>query len=71
MNRLTYKKMNHPSLFLPSADIVLKNGEGQCYDFAILFGSILRSTGIPTQLVLSNYQGVYHAWNRVYRRRMV
>jgi len=41
---------------------------GVCYDFASLYGLMLRSVGIPTKLVKGTAINVsgYHAWNEVY-----
>lgn len=54
--------------YIPSIDSTLRSGSGICYDYASLFGAMLRSVGVPAKLVKgysSNAQG-YHAWNEVY-----
>lgn len=41
---------------------------GICYDYSSLFGSMLRSLGIPTKLVMGRKDDIeaYHSWNEVY-----
>lgn len=54
--------------YLPNLDQILADKKGICYDYAALFGGLLRSVGIPAKLV-TGYVGarrVYHAWNEVY-----
>ena len=54
--------------YLPDPDRTLKEGKGICFDFAALVSAMLRSQGIPCQLI-TGYFGddlVYHAWNRIY-----
>lgn len=55
--------------YLPNIDRTLEEGTGICYDYATLFGSMLRSQGIPTKLIkgyTKTTNDVYHAWNEVY-----
>ncbi len=55
------------SSYLPNIDKILDSQTGICFDYASLLACMLRSQGIPAQLVkgyLSN--GYYHAWNKVY-----
>jgi transglutaminase-like putative cysteine protease len=56
------------SLYLPSADQTLSSQKGICYDYASLMGVMLRSSGIPTKLVMGSttYVKEYHAWNEIY-----
>jgi transglutaminase/protease-like cytokinesis protein 3 len=57
-----------PSTYLPVIDDTLKTQLGICYDFSSLMAAMLRSSGIPTKLVMGYAEGVngYHAWNEVY-----
>ena len=54
--------------YLPDPDSTLEEKKGICFDFAALVSAMLRSQGIPCQLI-TGYFGddlVYHAWNRIY-----
>lgn len=53
--------------YVPSIDTILTLGEGICYDYAVLFGSMLRSLDIPAKVVEGekNDIDVLHAWNEV------
>lgn len=64
-----YQKIDKLSSdYTPDIDTVLNDGKGICYDYAVLFGAMLRSQGIPTKLVKGYRDGIdaYHAWNEVY-----
>ena len=54
--------------YIPHIDEILESSKGICYDYAVLFASMLRSIGIPTKLVEGYRMGIdkYHAWNEVY-----
>ena len=54
--------------YMPDADQILEEGRGICYDYAVLYASMLRSIGIPTKLVKGYKNDIdgYHAWNEVY-----
>ena len=52
--------------YLPDVDSTLFEKKGICFDFAALMCCMLRSQGIPTQLVIGDADACYHAWNRVY-----
>ncbi|GGO00437.1 transglutaminase-like domain-containing protein [Saccharibacillus kuerlensis] len=54
--------------YLPSADSTLVSKKGICYDYSSLMGVMLRSSGIPTKLVMgkTTYVKEYHAWNEIY-----
>ena len=52
--------------YLPDVDSTLSEKKGICFDFAALMCCMLRSQGIPTQLVIGDADACYHAWNRVY-----
>lgn len=54
--------------YLPDPDETLSTKTGICYDYAALTAAMLRSQGIPCQLI-TGYVGedaLYHAWNRIY-----
>ncbi len=58
----------------PAAD-VLKEKSGVCRDYAVLFASLARASGVPTKviagLVYINGGFYYHAWNECYVGRWV
>ena len=56
------------SNYIPNIDDVLRLQRGICYDYASLFAGMLRSSGIPTKLVMGHKSDIieYHAWNEVY-----
>ncbi|WP_304425557.1 transglutaminase family protein [uncultured Adlercreutzia sp.] len=54
--------------YVPSPDETLSSRTGICFDYASLGAAMLRSLGIPCQ-VITGYvspDDVYHAWNMVY-----
>lgn len=51
--------------YLPSVDDVLAKGTGICFDYAALTACMLRSQGVPAQLVIGYADQHYHAWNNV------
>ena len=54
--------------YVPDPDSTLSTGTGICFDYASLGAAMLRSLGIPCQ-VITGYvspNDVYHAWNMVY-----
>ena len=59
--------------YIPKVDAVLKAGKGICFDYAALAACMLRSQGVPTQIVMgyfvqegkSSKEKAYHAWNMV------
>lgn len=59
-----------PSVTVPSALDVLKQGYGDCNEHSVLFAALARAAGIPTEVVVGLiYQGgayYYHAWDAVY-----
>lgn len=64
-----YKKAaNTSSHYLPDIDHIFDTKLGICYDYASLFAAMLRSQGIPAQLVKGYASNIneYHAWNEVY-----
>ncbi|BBH19049.1 hypothetical protein Back11_03940 [Paenibacillus baekrokdamisoli] len=54
--------------YIPDIDNTLTTGKGICYGYASLFAAMLRSSGVPTKLVMgtTTMVAVYHAWNEVY-----
>lgn len=54
--------------YLPDIDVTLEDESGICYDYSTLFGSMLRSQGIPAKLIkgYTSLTDAYHAWNQVY-----
>ena len=56
------------SILACSSGVTLASGTGICFDYASLGAAMLRSLGIPCQ-VITGYvspDDVYHAWNMVY-----
>lgn len=53
--------------YMPDVDETLATNKGICFDKASLLACMLRSQGVPTQLVVGTLaQTQYHAWNKVY-----
>ena len=52
--------------YVPDLDEVLETKMGICFDYSALMGALLRSQGIPTQLVMGYADITYHAWNNIY-----
>ena len=52
--------------YLPVPDAALASGKGNCFDYASVMTSMLRSQDIPTKLVIGYTGGTYHAWVSVY-----
>lgn len=52
--------------YLPDVNAVLQSKKGICFDFSALMACMLRSQGIPTQMVIGYADAQYHAWNQVY-----
>ena len=57
---------NVQSGYIPDVDKTLASGTGICFDYAALTTSMLRSQGIPCQLVVGYAGTAYHAWISVY-----
>ena len=55
--------------YIPDPDEIIDSGKGICFDYASLAACMLRSQGIPTQIIFG-YVGdsgdLYHAWNMYY-----
>ena len=54
--------------YLPDVDAVLARKKGICFDYTAVMTAMLRSQGIPTQLVVGYLGNEYHAWVRVYSK---
>ncbi|MCL2840033.1 MAG: transglutaminase-like domain-containing protein [Defluviitaleaceae bacterium] len=52
--------------YVPDLEEVLRRRRGICFDFASLMTAMLRSQGIPTQLVIGYVGDVFHAWISVH-----
>ena len=54
--------------YVPNPDSTLADGSGICFDYSSLAAAMLRSQGIPTQIVTGYVEpgNVYHAWTMVY-----
>jgi hypothetical protein len=52
--------------YVPDPDRTLDSGKGICFDYASLTTAMLRSQGIPCQLVVGYAGSAYHAWISVY-----
>ena len=60
------KAANVQSGYVPSVDETLSSGEGICFDYASLTACMLRTQGIPCQLVVGYAGSAYHAWISVH-----
>ncbi|MBQ9320881.1 MAG: transglutaminase domain-containing protein [Eubacterium sp.] len=54
--------------YLPDPDKTMKEKKGICLDYACLAAAMLRSQGVPTQIIFGYVapDDVYHAWNKFY-----
>lgn len=66
----TAKAEDVKSGYIPSVDDVFKTKKGICYDYSVLFASMLRSVGVPVKVLMGTSKDVteYHAWNQVYSK---
>jgi transglutaminase-like putative cysteine protease len=62
------KAKNVQSGYIPDPDETLKTGKGICFDYASLMTSMLRSQGIPCELIVGYADKDYHAWIGVYAK---
>lgn len=62
----TQKASTVKSGYLPVMDSILKYEKGICFDYAALMTGMLRSQGIPCQLVVGYAGKDYHAWINVW-----
>jgi transglutaminase-like putative cysteine protease len=71
INNFTYDKelaRTVQSGYLPDVDAVLRRRKGICFDYAAVMTAMLRSQGIPCQLVVGYAGEIYHAWLNVYSK---
>ena len=64
-----YEKISRlKSTYVPDIEDTYFTNLGICYDYSALFGSMLRSVGVPAKLIKGYKNDVpeYHAWNQVY-----
>lgn len=56
--------------YRPDLDRIVEDGKGICADYASVFAAMLRSCGIPCQIVYGDIETTtgkrYHAWNMVW-----
>jgi hypothetical protein len=62
------KAKNVQSGYIPNPDETLETGKGICFDYASLMTSMLRSQGIPCELIVGYAGKEYHAWIAVYAK---
>lgn len=62
------EKLAQSSGYIPNADATLKEKKGICFDYACLSAAMLRSMGLPAQVVTGyvSPDNLYHAWTMVY-----
>lgn len=71
VDEISYDQVKASSVttgYLPDPDATLAEKKGICFDYAALAAAMLRSQGVPCQLI-TGYVGedeLYHAWNRFY-----
>lgn len=72
-NNVTYdnakaEQLNGKSGYIPNPDDTLQTQTGICFDYASLAAAMLRSLGIPCQIITGyvSPDGIYHAWNMVW-----
>ena len=62
------RELSNSTGYIPDPDDTFTSGSGICFDYASLSAAMLRSVGIPTQII-TGYVGdeqLYHAWIMVY-----
>lgn len=72
-NNITYDTVKAQQLagatgYIPSPDATMQAGSGICFDYASLGAAMLRSQGIPAQIITGTVSpdNIYHAWIMVY-----
>jgi len=62
------KAKNLPGDYVPVIDDMYASKKGICYDYSVLFASLLRDNGIPTKVIMGYAPEItdYHAWNEIY-----
>lgn len=61
-------ELSGASGYIPNPDDTFKTRKGICFDYASLAAAMLRSMGLPTQII-TGYVGedqIYHAWIMIY-----
>lgn len=59
------RALTTPGSYLGDVDGCFETRLGLCQDLAAIAACMLRSQGIPTQLVIGYADDIYHAWNHV------
>lgn len=59
------RALTTPGSYLGDVDGCFETRMGLCQDLAAIAACMLRSQGIPTQLVIGYADEIYHAWNHV------
>ena len=52
--------------YVPDLEQIMKTRKGICFDLAALVCCMMRSQGIPTQMIIGDTDRGYHAWNKIY-----
>ncbi len=54
--------------YIPSIDVTLNTSQGICFDYSVLYASMMRSVGVPTKVIMGHNKDIveYHAWNEVF-----
>lgn len=62
------QSLSNTTGYIPDPDSTLASRKGICFDYSSLVAAMLRSVGIPTQIITGTIEEVnlYHAWNMVY-----
>jgi len=51
--------------YVPDINVTFETQAGMCFDFSVMMCAIMRSQGIPAQLVMGDADGTYHAWCKI------
>lgn len=51
--------------YVPDIDTTFETKSGMCFDFSVMMCAIMRSQGVPAQLVMGDADGTYHAWCKI------
>lgn len=51
--------------YIPDIDKTFETQSGMCFDFSVMMCAIMRSQGVPAQLVMGDADGTYHAWCKI------
>lgn len=52
--------------YVPDLDATFERRLGMCFDFSAMMCAVMRSQGIPAQLVMGDADGTYHAWCKIW-----